>query len=137
MVDWTGIKTRTSTISLSHAHTRIYTHTHTHTHTFHRPNRGLFEILENCLRHRHEMVNLEAARAICNLKGVTSKELFPVVSGEPSECRSILTLASLAALFEFAKVTSTIRIRSDFEPTRRHAAWLRRCLQSRLGELDQ
>lgn len=44
------------------------------------PSRGLFEILENCLRHRYEMVNLEAARAICNLRGVTSKELFPVVS---------------------------------------------------------
>jgi coatomer protein complex subunit gamma len=41
----------------------------------------MFEVLENCLRHRHEMVNLEAARAICTLKGVTSKELFPAVSG--------------------------------------------------------
>jgi hypothetical protein len=46
-----------------------------------RPNRGLYEVLENCLRHRHEMVNLEAARAICTLKGATSKELFPAVSG--------------------------------------------------------
>ena len=26
------------------------------------------------------MINLEAARAICTLKGVTSKELFPAVS---------------------------------------------------------
>lgn len=44
------------------------------------PNRGMFEVLENCLRHRHEMVNLEAARAICNLKGITPKDLFPAVS---------------------------------------------------------
>jgi hypothetical protein len=46
-----------------------------------RPYRALFELLEKALRHRDEMVNLEAARAICGLKGVTSKELFPAISG--------------------------------------------------------
>lgn len=40
----------------------------------------MFEVLENCLRHRHEMVNLEAARAICDLKGATPKDIFPAVS---------------------------------------------------------
>lgn len=42
----------------------------------------MYSILEMCLRHRHEMVNLEAARAICSLTGVTSKELVPAISGK-------------------------------------------------------
>lgn len=39
-----------------------------------------YEVLEGWLRHRNDMVVYEAARAICNLKNVTSQELFPAVS---------------------------------------------------------
>lgn len=42
---------------------------------------SLYEYLESWLRHKNDMVVYEAARAICNLKNVTSQELFPAVSG--------------------------------------------------------
>ncbi|TFY82850.1 hypothetical protein EWM64_g1156 [Hericium alpestre] len=37
--------------------------------------RQMFEILEGWLRHKSDMVNLEAARAICDMKGVTATQL--------------------------------------------------------------
>ncbi|KAJ3065450.1 Coatomer subunit gamma-2 [Podochytrium sp. JEL0797] len=43
-------------------------------------NRAMYESLEGWLRHRNEMVVYEAARAICNMRDVTAKELFPAVS---------------------------------------------------------
>ncbi|ORY44762.1 Coatomer, gamma subunit [Rhizoclosmatium globosum] len=43
-------------------------------------NRAMYESLEGWLRHRNEMVVYEAARAICNMRDVTPKELFPAVS---------------------------------------------------------
>ncbi|KAJ3100048.1 Coatomer subunit gamma-2 [Phlyctochytrium planicorne] len=43
-------------------------------------NRSLYEALESWLRHRNDMVVYEAARAICNLRNVTSKEVIPAVS---------------------------------------------------------
>ncbi|KAI9339930.1 adaptin N terminal region-domain-containing protein [Obelidium mucronatum] len=43
-------------------------------------SRALYESLEGWLRHRNEMVVYEAARAICNIRDVTAKELFPAVS---------------------------------------------------------
>lgn len=42
--------------------------------------RGFFNYLETCLRHKSDMVIYEAARAICNLKNVTSRELTPAVT---------------------------------------------------------
>ncbi|KAJ3317452.1 Coatomer subunit gamma-2, partial [Gonapodya sp. JEL0774] len=42
--------------------------------------RTLYDQLESLLRHKSDMVVYEAARAICNLKDVTMKELFPAVS---------------------------------------------------------
>ncbi|KAJ3306240.1 Coatomer subunit gamma-2 [Kappamyces sp. JEL0829] len=41
---------------------------------------SLYEYLEAWLRHKSDMVVFEAARAICNLRDVTPKELFPAVS---------------------------------------------------------
>ncbi|CCM03658.1 uncharacterized protein FIBRA_05802 [Fibroporia radiculosa] len=37
--------------------------------------RQMFDLLEGWLRHKSDMVNLEAARAICEMKGVTSAQL--------------------------------------------------------------
>ncbi|KZT73207.1 Coatomer, gamma subunit [Daedalea quercina L-15889] len=37
--------------------------------------RQMFDLLEGWLRHKSDMVNLEAARAICEMKGVTSQQL--------------------------------------------------------------
>ncbi|XP_010942771.1 coatomer subunit gamma-2 [Elaeis guineensis] len=42
--------------------------------------RPFFDFLEACLRHKAEMVILEAARAIIELSGVTSRELTPAVT---------------------------------------------------------
>lgn len=43
-------------------------------------NRSMYDQLESLLRHKSDMVVYEAARAICNLKDVSSKELYPAVS---------------------------------------------------------
>lgn len=40
----------------------------------------LLNFLEMCLRHKSELVVYEAARAICNLKNVTNRELIPSLS---------------------------------------------------------
>lgn len=42
---------------------------------------SLYEYLESWLRHKNDMVVFEASRAICNLRDVSAKELFPAVSG--------------------------------------------------------
>ncbi|RKO86587.1 Copg2 protein [Blyttiomyces helicus] len=44
-------------------------------------SRPLYELLESWLRHKHDMVVYEAARAICNIKDISTKDLFPAVSG--------------------------------------------------------
>lgn len=41
---------------------------------------ALFEYLESCLRHKSEVVIFEAARAICGLPRVTSRELSPAIN---------------------------------------------------------
>eukprot|EP01102_Stenamoeba_stenopodia_P007090 TRINITY_DN1980_c3_g1_i1.p1 TRINITY_DN1980_c3_g1~~TRINITY_DN1980_c3_g1_i1.p1 ORF type:complete len:879 (-),score=208.25 TRINITY_DN1980_c3_g1_i1:193-2829(-) len=43
-------------------------------------DRSLLEYLDSCLRHKTDMVEFEAARAICNLKDVTARELTPAIS---------------------------------------------------------
>ncbi|XP_072972224.1 coatomer subunit gamma-2 [Typha angustifolia] len=43
-------------------------------------DRPFFDYLESCLRHKAEMVILEAARAITELSGVTSRELTPAIT---------------------------------------------------------
>ncbi|KAI9312096.1 adaptin N terminal region-domain-containing protein [Dichotomocladium elegans] len=40
----------------------------------------IYEMLEGFLRHKSDMVNLEAARAICNMHDASSKELYPAIS---------------------------------------------------------
>ncbi|XP_008783467.1 coatomer subunit gamma-2 [Phoenix dactylifera] len=43
-------------------------------------DRPFFDFLEACLRHKAEMVIFEAARAITELSGVTSRELTPAIT---------------------------------------------------------
>ncbi|ORX53206.1 Coatomer, gamma subunit [Hesseltinella vesiculosa] len=40
----------------------------------------IYELLEGYLRHKSDMVNLEAARAICEMSDVSMKELHPAIS---------------------------------------------------------
>ncbi|OZJ04153.1 hypothetical protein BZG36_03121 [Bifiguratus adelaidae] len=42
--------------------------------------RQIYELLESYLKHKSDMVNYEAARAICEMEDVTSKELYPAVT---------------------------------------------------------
>ena len=39
-----------------------------------------YQFLENCLRHKNDMVIYEAAKAICNLPGVESSDLSPAIT---------------------------------------------------------
>ncbi|GIL83130.1 hypothetical protein Vretimale_11463 [Volvox reticuliferus] len=42
--------------------------------------RPFYDFLESCLRHKAEVVIFEAARAICNLRDVTARELTPAIT---------------------------------------------------------
>lgn len=41
----------------------------------------MYDLLENWLRHKSDMVNIEAARAICDMRNVTATELYRPVAG--------------------------------------------------------
>uniref|UniRef100_A0A383V5V2 Coatomer subunit gamma n=1 Tax=Tetradesmus obliquus TaxID=3088 RepID=A0A383V5V2_TETOB len=43
-------------------------------------SRPFYDYLEGCLRHKSESVIFEAARAICNLRDVTARELTPAIT---------------------------------------------------------
>eukprot|EP00730_Choanoeca_flexa_P002859 TRINITY_DN11208_c0_g1_i2.p1 TRINITY_DN11208_c0_g1~~TRINITY_DN11208_c0_g1_i2.p1 ORF type:complete len:873 (+),score=297.02 TRINITY_DN11208_c0_g1_i2:71-2689(+) len=43
-------------------------------------NSDMYDFLESCLRHKHEMVVYEAARAIVNIPNVTARQVAPAVS---------------------------------------------------------
>lgn len=43
-------------------------------------DRPFYDYLEGCLRHKTEMVIFEAARAVTELSGVTSRELNPAIT---------------------------------------------------------
>ncbi|KAJ7558871.1 hypothetical protein O6H91_04G059500 [Diphasiastrum complanatum] len=43
-------------------------------------DRPFYDYLEGCLRHKTDMVTLEAARAVTELSGVTSRELTPAIT---------------------------------------------------------
>lgn len=49
---------------------------------YNRSTKRIYELLEGYLRHKSDMVNLEAARAICEMKDASAKELYPAISGK-------------------------------------------------------
>lgn len=42
----------------------------------------MLDLLEGWLRHKSDMVNLEAARVICEMKNVTSQQLTKAIAGK-------------------------------------------------------
>lgn len=44
-------------------------------------HKQMYDLLEGWLRHKSDMVNYEAARAICEMRGVTAQQLTRSVSG--------------------------------------------------------
>lgn len=50
-------------------------------------HRQMFDLIESYLRHKSDMVNYEAARAICEMRGVSGQELTKPIAGRPAFCR--------------------------------------------------
>ena len=70
--------------------------------------RPFYEFLESCLRHKAEMVILEAARAITELDGVTSRELTPAITVLQ------LFLSSPKPVLRFAAVRTLNKVYNPF-----------------------
>jgi coatomer protein complex subunit gamma len=82
----------------------------------------MYDFLDGLLRHKSDMVNIEAARAICDMKGVTPQELYRPVAGMissnpevlfPGPCADIrsslvlqLFLSSPKSVLKFAAIKS-------------------------------
>jgi coatomer protein complex subunit gamma len=64
----------------------------------------MFDLLEGFLRHKSDMVNYEAARAICEMRGVTSSQLTKSISvlqlflSAPKPILKFAAIRTLAAL---------------------------------------
>ncbi|XP_030525098.1 coatomer subunit gamma isoform X1 [Rhodamnia argentea] len=69
--------------------------------------RPFFDYLESCLRHKAEMVILEAARAITELNGVTSRELTPAITVLQLFLSSSKPVLRFAAIRTLNKVAMT------------------------------
>ncbi|NXA13832.1 COPG2 protein, partial [Sapayoa aenigma] len=70
----------------------------------HGPESPLFDFLESCLRHKHEMVIYEAACAIIHLPGCSARELAPAVSVLQLFCSSPKPVLRYAAVRTLNKV---------------------------------
>ncbi|KAA8545965.1 hypothetical protein F0562_020584 [Nyssa sinensis] len=69
--------------------------------------RPFYDYLEGCLRHKAEMVIFEAARAITELSGVTSRELTPAITVLQLFLSSSKPVLRFAALRTLNKVAMT------------------------------
>ncbi|GBC03868.1 hypothetical protein RclHR1_05380005 [Rhizophagus clarus] len=70
----------------------------------------MYDLLEVWLRHKSDIVNFEAAKAICNIKDVTSKELYPAVNVLQlflSSPKSTLRFAAIRTLNKLAMTHPT------------------------------
>lgn len=70
-------------------------------------DKGYFSYLETCLRHKSDMVIYEAARAICTLKGITSREIGPAVTALQLFLSSPKPALRFAAVRTLNKVAQT------------------------------
>jgi len=70
-------------------------------------NKGLFDYLESCLRHKSTMVNLEAAQAICSLPNMNAKTLIPAISQLQVLLCSTRTVKRFAAIRCLNKIALT------------------------------
>nr|TKR63654.1 hypothetical protein D5086_0000323180 [Populus alba] len=70
-------------------------------------DRPFYDFLESCLRHKAEMVIFEAARAITQLSGVTSRELTPAITVLQVFLSSSKPVLRFAAVRNLNKVAMT------------------------------
>ncbi|KAG0496249.1 hypothetical protein HPP92_000940 [Vanilla planifolia] len=74
-------------------------------------DRPFFDYLEACLRHKADMVIIEAARAITELNGVTSRELTPAITVLQlflSSSKPVLRFAAIRTLNKISNFMSDI-----------------------------
>lgn len=79
-----------------------------------------YQFLENCLRHKNEMVIYEAAKAMCNLPGVERSDLNPAITVLQlflSSPKPALRFAAMRTLSEVAVVhpVSVMKCNDDME----------------------
>lgn len=72
-----------------------------------RPSRSLYDYLDASLRNKSEIVAMEAARAICSLPEVTTKELIPAIACLQLFLASPRPTLRFAAIRTLNKVAST------------------------------
>ncbi len=71
--------------------------------------RPFYDFLEGCLRHKAEMVIFEAARAICSMPDVATRELTPAVTVLQlflSSSKPVLRFAAVRTLNKVRRVSS-------------------------------
>ena len=73
--------------------------------------RQVLDLLEGWLRHKSDMVNFEAARAICEMKNVPQTQLSKAISGalHMLDKITILTQSSIAIVFVVSQASLEIR----------------------------
>jgi hypothetical protein len=54
----------------------------------------MLELLDGWLRHKSDMVNFEAARAICEMKGITAPQLTKAIAGKLLKITLVLVSAA-------------------------------------------
>ena len=67
--------------------------------------RQMFDLLEGWLRHKSDMVNFEASRAICEMKNVNPQQLTKAIAGERSNVFLIKFCSHLHSLAAFPLFT--------------------------------
>lgn len=72
--------------------------------------RPFYDFLEACLRHKAEMVIFEAARAICNMPEVATRELTPAVTVLQLFLSSAKPVLRFAAVRTLNKVTPPLAL---------------------------
>jgi hypothetical protein len=103
--------------------------------------RQMHEFLEGLLRHKSDMVNIEAARAICDMKNVTASDLVRPVAGKWYSEMSIVGYRSelthsAPVIPLLAKGCTQVRRCQDTQQARPDPASGCGCLQLGHGELD-
>jgi hypothetical protein len=98
----------------------------------------MHEYLEGLLRHKSDMVNIEAARAICEMRSVTTAELFRPVAGKYYKAArgSDPLMNSPSALPFLTKGYSQVCCYQDFEQARHDTTCCRYRMQPGHGEPD-
>ncbi|KAG8473647.1 hypothetical protein CXB51_035513 [Gossypium anomalum] len=90
-------------------------------------DRPFYDFLEGCLRHKAEMVIFEAARAITELNGVTSRELTPAITVLQlflSSSKPVLRFAAVAMTHPMAVTNCNIDMESLISDQNRSIATL-------------